>query len=40
MKYKNAHKLEGQLIDREHLKFFDKGKPSKYGGYPAGFNEK
>lgn len=40
LKYNHPNQQMGQLIDREHLKFFDKVKPSKYAGYPAGFNEK
>ena len=26
-------------MDREHLKYFDSTKPSKFAGYPGGFTE-
>ena len=39
LKYKTAYPQKGKSVDRKHLKYFDTTKPSKFKGYPAGFNE-
>ena len=39
LKYKTAHPQGELSMNRGHLKFFDRVKPSNFNGKPAGFNE-
>ena len=38
LKYKTVKNQKLLSNDREHVKYFDLTKPSKFNGYPGGFN--
>lgn len=39
LRFRSTVNNRDSSINRTHLKYFDSTKPSKFNGFPAGFNE-